>query len=110
MKGGSYLLDTRLFLIIIIITMILCFVILPIIICPPRGFFKDMPKNILKRGNFRPYAFRFYIMKDGNPIYSKRTYKILLFAYFEARWMAWKLDYISYRDCGIAWGIKNINK
>jgi len=80
-------------------------------LCPIRHFFRDMPKKILKRGKFRPYAYRVILNIKGAQHFSKGNKKTLLMAYLTARLIAWKLDFCSLgQENGVCWGIPELSE
>ncbi len=97
------------FILLSIISIVIGIIFL-VIVVPPRGFIKDMPKGILKKGKFQGYAFRSWEIMNGERVYTKE-YNRLLSAYLATRWVAWKLDYLSLGEgCGIRWGIEYLKE
>ena len=97
-----------LFFVLFIISFAILYNLIMILLFPIRGFFKDMPKHIFKIGLYEAYTYKILLFKNGTKIYSKSKYKVLLFAYLKARYLAWQLDTKTIgEEHGVGWGIKN---
>ena len=80
-----------------------------LVLCMPN-FFKDMPRNIFKKGKFKIYIYRKWDIVDSKPIYFNDVYNRLIFAYLSVRWEALKYDIKTInQEFGIGYGIEEIN-
>ena len=73
-----------------------------------HNFFKDMPKGLSEKGNYRVYTGMYFIYIK-NKEYSSRTYTSKLMAYVAVRLMALIRDIKTLgSECGVVWGIEEV--